>query len=233
MGASFVRIDKRHFLVDNETLDAPIKRISIPEGTVLITENFHSKVLSREELKSFTLCRGLSIDQRLLIPIPMDLLTFVNASSSFDIVSFQRNVFDYIYPYLTDVFDMINIESVSSQQYAMTLQNSIILSISAIENTLLAKGMSQYSISIDWNASPISDMFADAVVGVLSQSLSMVHILRAMTCRSTRPIENANGVLKRKGRNLMKFDKLMETAAVKVAATDEKKIKVDHRDVIN
>lgn len=160
---------------DNSYLD-------LPENTILVTENFKSKLVSSKDLGTHTSCRLGRIQQRMTIPLPDVVLQLRQMN--------RVNVLDIIIPHLEEVFDEIkrieneesninlkkegnNIDNID-QNVTNGLQSVVIQGLITVEENIL-----QDFIVVSWIGTPLADMVADCALGVIYQSLSANHYLRS------------------------------------------------------
>jgi cleavage and polyadenylation specificity factor subunit 3 len=87
--------------------------LKLSENSLLITENFNSKVVTTSELSNFTSCKFGNICEKLMIPLPHDLGSIIGmmVMKSEEI---ERKVIDYLIGHLEEVFDDIVILSGTS-----------------------------------------------------------------------------------------------------------------------
>jgi cleavage and polyadenylation specificity factor subunit 3 len=159
-------------------------KVTIPADAVLITENFTSKVLSSEDLKSYSSCRSLQLQQRFFVPVPPALLETIHSSSTTSTTA--AGLVDYVMPFLEDIFD--EIEVIGDEAQSIRVQGLVEVAV----RLEASPSPAQYQIS--WGANPMADMFADAVAGALQQALSMTSVLRSITCT---PSSNGSSKVKR------------------------------------
>lgn len=121
---------------------------SIPDKVLLVTENFSSRVIASKDLPTLTSCRMGVIKERLVLPVPQDLYL-----GSVDIVAL-------VHGQLAKVYDQISTEGSS-----LVVEDLVTISIDK-------------EVSITWSASPMADMLADSIVGLLTQLVSAPNLVR-------------------------------------------------------
>lgn len=170
----------------------------IPKDSILITENFISKVVTKNDLPNFTSCRPLKIKQRNIIPVSYELTVFIQQQLKNLSLSKASNdqsrlfgkpavdlsasdlMYKYILPFLEDIFDDIIFDIGSTNEMHMIIQH--LISIYIFNNTISSSSAtptSNYFYSVEWLANPMADMVADAVVGAILQGISTTSLLRA------------------------------------------------------
>jgi len=167
--------------------DASAAPVRIPEASILVSENFVSKIIAVEELSQHSSCRVGRVKQRILVPIPEGL---IGAKGG------DRAIVQAMVPYLEELFDYISTEECVSDngelQFTVCVQGTITL------HEELASGNQVSSIAVEWEASPAADMIADCVIGILLQALSAPSLLRrSMSADDDTGIRL--GLAKRKG----------------------------------
>lgn len=140
--------------------------IALPERSVLVTENFVSKVVLQEEVASYTSCRLGRITQKLLVPIPL----------SDDLLDLEINGFNsllsLLVPQLEELFD-----SVAFTSSWIQVQGQVMISVRKNSNSGISSD-NVPSLLVEWQASPVADVVADAVVGTVMQVFSVPAVLR-------------------------------------------------------
>ncbi len=153
--------------------------ICIPPGSVLVSENFVSKVVSIDELSQHSACRVGRVAQRILVPIPEGLLSTANKANTSD-----RTVLLAMMPYLEEMFDFIStsesLGEADEAQFNVLVQGNITLSeVKQSKGSIgPSSGALVSAIAVEWEASPSTDMIADCVIGILLQALSAPSLLR-------------------------------------------------------
>jgi hypothetical protein len=167
-------------------LQDPSAVLELPEKTILVTEDFKSKLVTCKELGQHTSCRLGRVQQRMTIPLPDVVLQLRQMN--------RVNVLDIITPHLEEVFDEIQRlnevdptagpgsglkqEGVLDQSHLLMkesgCQSVVVQSLITIEENLL-----QDFIIVSWIGTPLADMVADCALGVVYQSLSANHYLRS------------------------------------------------------
>lgn len=155
-------------------LENPSEVLKLPDSTILVTEDFKSKLVASNELGNHTSCRLGRVQQRMTIPLPDVVLQLRQMN--------RVNVLDIITPHLEEVFDDIkrNSLSVNKDESALIIdkisgtQSVVIQGLITIEEDL-----SQDFIFVSWIGTPMADMVADCALGIVYQSLSANHYLRS------------------------------------------------------
>lgn len=199
--------------VTNDSNTPPL----LANDTVLVTEQYTSKILARSDLPQFTSCRPLKLLQRLFIPISKTLLAFCKQMNILQ-QDLEEELLKYIQPYLQDIFDEIQIVSTNTtdtnhpndskdiitqshsylqiQQVVDVHVNQDYSNVSDVDETNVSSG---WMYIIEWNANPLSDMFADSISGMILQCMSTSSLLRSSLSSVCTPtnLMNSNS-LKRK-----------------------------------
>lgn len=163
----------------------PSAVLELPEKTILVTEDFKSKLVASKELGQHTSCRLGRVQQRMTIPLPDVVLQLRQMN--------RVNVLDIITPHLEEVFDEIQrineVDSGLKQEEQIGgsgsteisllkepagCQSVVVQGLITIEENLL-----QDFIIVSWIGTPLADMVADCALGVVYQSLSANHYLRS------------------------------------------------------
>ena len=150
-----------------------ISRVSMPESSILVVENFISKIVTVDELSYHSSCRIGKIKQRILVPIP-------NGMS--DTLAKDRKranngvILRAMIPYLEEVFEGVTLlESTTDESnvfdVSILIQGVVVLVEHMVDGQLNA-------IAVEWQAAPTSDMISDCAVGILLQALSTNSLLR-------------------------------------------------------
>jgi len=157
--------------------------VLVPEGSILVSENFVSKIIAVDELSQHSSCRVGRVKQRILVPIPEGLLSARGGEGS---------ALRAMVPYLEELFDFISTEEAGSGlQFSVCVQGSVTLS------EVRAASSQAGSIAAEWEASPSADMVADCAIGVLLQALGAPSLLRRSMSSDDTGIRL--GLAKRKG----------------------------------
>jgi cleavage and polyadenylation specificity factor subunit 3 len=163
--------------------------INLPSKTMLVTENFTSSVLTTEDFGTLKTCKLGNIKERLVLPVPQDISMLLmqtcdnNGDSNGDSYSLPSIVLTMLIKHLQRVYD--NVEYTNSTEIQVQGLVSIGMNTN-IDTNKIVRSLS--SISVSWNASPIADMLADSIVGLLTQLLSAPNLVRKaiqMNGRST------------------------------------------------
>jgi len=147
------------------------KQIDFPKDSVLVTENFVSRVVSTSEISNFTPCQIGRVLQRILIPMPKGL-GFNIASKKGEVKTETAIFLDILLPHLEDLFDVI---IHSDEQIQLQGLVTISIGISKIDDK--NKDTSS-SFIVEWEGSPMGDLVADTACGCIMQVLSAPSILR-------------------------------------------------------
>lgn len=174
---------------DEETMDGAKEASlahSLPSSTVLVSENFVSKIMSVDEVSKFSSCRRGSVHQRLLIPLAIrDFLGDMIDDESLSQRDLERNVLNAVFSYFEDVFDFVQIEDCPESEdethfHYLNVENFLQVFVENL--TAMTSNISDSAvIAVEWNASAAADMVADCVVGVITQVFSAPNLLRRTT----------------------------------------------------
>lgn len=162
---------------DMATLKGSDNKItSLPNNTILVTENFSSKLVSVEDISKHTNCRFGNISEKFTIPIPGDILLLFSKSKDSMVVELLKVVADY----LKEVYDDVVFED---SRKTVIVQNFI--TITFCESTQYGESSILSGLNVSWNASPVADMVADSVAGLLMQFFSATQLVR-MTINASK-----------------------------------------------
>lgn len=149
---------------------------SVPDDVVIVTENFHTKIMKTSEMSEYSSCRVGTIQQQMMVPLPQDILQLREHN--------RVNVIHMLLPHLQDVFDEVyeNIGDSTAAGESGTSKTTL-----CIENVVTMEecssdascGGKSGSVMVTWSASPTNDVIADCATGLLFQVLSTSHFLRA------------------------------------------------------
>jgi cleavage and polyadenylation specificity factor subunit 3 len=168
----------------------PSNSLSIPESSVLVNENFVSKIVAVSELSQHSSCRVGRVKQRVLVPVPEGLLG--GSGSGSEVGAIVRAMI----PYLEEVFDFIATEDAAGGDVSVLVQGSV-----SLAEDYSNSSSNVTSISVSWEASPSADMTADCAIGVLLQALSAPSLLRRSMADDDTGIRlgSSQSATKRKG----------------------------------
>eukprot|EP01038_Epipyxis_sp_PR26KG_P011446 gene11446-15334_t len=153
--------------------------LSLPSSTILVTENFSSKVVNSNELSNFTNCKFGKISQKMNIPLPKGIpfQAYTPKQIKSDDVKPRHGSFVLVTMMadaLEDVFDVISI----LHDGTITIQDLVTIKECFNEVNLTESSSTLSHVAIEWSASPVSDTVADCVVGIILQLFSTSNILR-------------------------------------------------------
>jgi hypothetical protein len=196
--------------------------VELPKKTLLVTENFQSQVLSLNDLSQYSNCKFSKIYEKLIIPIPKDILylfspsknstiaTALSSSSSSALASggsfdLEKVFLQLILNYLKPIYSTTEWSS-SSSASSLSVEKLVVLSCvvptassfatstgttirgndtksivaSEYSSLLATTGLPKVitGISIQWNASSVSDTIADSVAGLLLQFFAINNLIR-------------------------------------------------------
>lgn len=155
--------------------------VGLPPQTVLVTENFSSRLLSARDLPQMTSCRVGAIKQRLVVAVPADIAQMLVAQApthqSFE--GSQTLALALIARQLRLVYEEVQVESAAEAEQAVVVVEGVVtvrleFGISAGS----AKEVTLKALVLTWTASPVADMVADSVLGLLTQLLSAPSLVR-------------------------------------------------------
>jgi hypothetical protein len=176
--AATILLDK---MKSESFVETPSEVLELTENTILVTEDFKSKLVTCPDLGNHTSCRLGRIQQRMTIPLPDVVLQLRQMNNV--------NVLDIIAPHLEEVFDEIKRSSQSSDglkqetstsdafaafEKVISVQSVVVQGLITIE-----ENTGQDFIIVSWVGTPLADMVADCALGVVYQSLSANHYLRS------------------------------------------------------
>lgn len=143
------------------------KSIQLPQNSVLVSENFVSKVMTVDEMPRFSSVRRGRIRQRLLVPVSIDGVFHPPNDTSDAILG-------ALLPYIQDVFDSTTLEG-SDEMAHINVESMVTLSVQGLVGR--QKGEPTV-IAVEWVASSAADMAADCAVGIVTQTFSAPSLLR-------------------------------------------------------
>lgn len=143
------------------------KQIQLPENTVLVSENYVSRIMTVDEMPRFSSVRRGRIRQRLLVPVSIDGV-FKPPNDT------QDAILGALLPYIQDVFDMTSLEG-SGETAHVSVEDMVTLSVQGL--TSRQRGEPTV-IAVEWVASSAADMAADCAVGIITQTFSVPSLLR-------------------------------------------------------
>lgn len=123
-------------------------KISLPSNSLLVTENFNSKVVSTSELSNFTACKFGKISERLIIPVPNGLESMVGPIMKYD--DAELKILDLLMCHLEEVFDELNLREIdpiidtsnnvieysdNKNKYKIAIQSLVTLSVGYATST--------------------------------------------------------------------------------------------------
>eukprot|EP01041_Mallomonas_annulata_P002374 gene2374-4609_t len=169
--------------------------IELPPLSVFVSENFVAKVMSVQDVSTFTSCRLGRIRQKFHIPIP----------SGLGISGGDGTALEVIYPYVSDMFDTVecitqnndgNMSNLKKEKEDIpnNTNNNNDSNVNLVE--IIVQGMvsikesststTTSSIIIDWLANPMADIVADSIVSIVQQALSASSIVISNTINKKR-----------------------------------------------
>ena len=167
--------------------------VVVPPASVLVSENFVSKIIAVDELAQHSSCRVGRVKQRILVPIPEGLLSSGSKDSN-------RTIVSAMVPYLEELFDFISTEESPTEGGGGELELIVCVQGAIALSEAKASGTQVGSIAVEWEASPSADMIADCVIGILLQALSAPSLLRrSMSSDDDTGIRLGLSAAKRKG----------------------------------
>jgi hypothetical protein len=200
-----------HEMKSSSFAQDPSAVLELPNKTILVTEDFKSKLVSSKEIGQQTSCRLGRVQQRMTIPLPDVVLQLRQMN--------RVNVLDIITPHLEEVFDEIQRvnevdptagpglkheeqrsssggDGIHLMKETGGCQSVVVQGLITIEENL-----SQDFIIVSWIGTPLADMVADCALGVVYQSLSANHYLRSfwndLHIKSSSPRGECDGGTKR------------------------------------
>jgi len=108
--------------------------LKLCENSLLITENFNSKVVTASELSNFTSCKFGNICEKLLIPLPHDLGSIIGMMEMKP-EEVELKVLDYLIGHLEEVFDDIVLRDVSCDSSSSSSGGSSSIDIDGVHGS--------------------------------------------------------------------------------------------------
>lgn len=165
----------------------------LPAKSILVTENFTSKLVTAGELSSFTSCKFGRITQRMTIPLPKGLspaafrpLAYPTSPPLSEMTFSGESLLEHIESNLEDVFDSLlycedaNEEVVDVNSHLVGNKCLLVEGLVKIREGFVQENESfrLSHIEVRWSASPIADTIADCCVGMMLQMFSAISLLR-------------------------------------------------------
>lgn len=141
--------------------------IQLPTSTVLVSENFVSKVMTVDELPRFSSVRRGKIRQRLLVPVAVEGV-FTPPNDTAEVI------LSTLLPYVEDVFDTVSLQGRGDACY-IEVEGLVSLSMHGLSERDAGEPV---VVAVEWLASSAADMTADCAVGVVTQVFSAPSLLR-------------------------------------------------------
>jgi hypothetical protein len=196
---------------------------ALPAGTVLVTENFSSRVMSAQELPQFTPCRLSAIYERLVLPVPQDICQLLYSTASGTELQQQEEEEEkgwegsalaqrLICQQLAQVYDEVHCMQQADGVSCVTVQEIVRIQLTFSSSSSSggggnggheeSKGQEQRlsALTVCWTASPVADVLADSIVGLLAQMLSAPSLVRRAVAMAAGRERNAAAGGKAEGR---------------------------------
>lgn len=172
VGAELLRVLEHHQQIPVDVSGTTVSAVgmkttlSLPENTLLVTENFASKLVSVSELAQQTQCRIGSISEKLQIPLPLE------AASLLAQLELHRAV-AMIAEGLEDVYDGVEVLA----------EDEVVIQELVLVRLLAGSGYAQnvrslVGLEVVWKASAVADFIADSVASLLMQMFSASNLLK-------------------------------------------------------
>jgi Cft2 family RNA processing exonuclease len=158
--------------------------VAVPEKCLVVTENFQSQIVLANELSQFTSCRYGMILEKFILPIPQDCLSHLISlfASSSTGEEFDRVILNLLQSQLINVFQSVEYDSINQ---SLLLEKLVLITCVYPPPAYLAenphfsevKGITT-GVEVTWTASPLADLIADSVAGLLTNLFSATNLLR-------------------------------------------------------
>mmetsp|Transcript_5106 Transcript_5106/g.7817 ORF Transcript_5106/g.7817 Transcript_5106/m.7817 type:complete len:814 (-) Transcript_5106:54-2495(-) len=145
--------------------------VELPDNTLLVTEDFESKLVSASDIATHTSCRIGRIQQRMVVPLPGVVLQLREHN--------HVSVVNMLFPRLHEVFDDVKYSSSCTTSDDDIKSEDSKGSILIQEEVSVEEEKDKEFIVVAWVASPVADVIADCALGVIFQSLSAAHYIRS------------------------------------------------------
>ena len=181
--------------------------ISVPlqSNAVLVTEHFTSKLIHLEELSKYSSCAFGAIEEKLMIPLPTDILRlFLPAKSEENrddpvsapgvtgiaVSQLAQEILAVVCEHLVQVYDDVKLILGHGNDRIVIQQGLVSIEFTNASNaTMLYFNQPDVGgglgIAVVWNASPTADTLADSVAGLCLQFFSASMLVK-MTMAETR-----------------------------------------------
>jgi hypothetical protein len=148
----------------------------------LVTENFRSRVVRRNELATYTSCRLGTIKQRILIPIPGTIVDHFAVTKLDEGDNVVNALIKLLGASIEDVFDVVvtyDTEIVVQDLVTCSiLATSVVGAASASRASGMVQATGLQSVVLEWVSNPTSDMVADSTLAVITQAMSAPSLLK-------------------------------------------------------
>jgi len=195
----------------------------LPSNTLLITENFTSKVVAANEIAQYSSFRFCNIWQRMVVPVPKGFSIPVSSVElkRMSEVDWELKLLSLAASYLEEVFDKVQVvlsgegvgeEGVEKKQREgsdvtvrlkqegevenskVVVEDVVTVTAGRSPNSTASSSSLPYShLSVEWRASPLSDTIADSAVGILLQLFSTTSQLRLHQLAAAGSLGHAHG----------------------------------------
>lgn len=163
-----------------DEVNSTSKMLELPSSSILVTENFISKVVTSDELAAYTSCRLGRITQRMLVPIPLGVdFNQLLGKTKDD----NKELLELLLPYITELFDNVVLNTggnsnSSVKKAGRSINTGQVAKITIHNQVSISLGDNLGNAVVEWVASPMADLIADSIVGALLQIFSVPSILR-------------------------------------------------------
>ena len=155
--------------------------VGLDENVIIATENFTTKVFAASDLHTYTPYRRGTIYERLIIPLPAYLPAEVDNTSDMK-DGLASPILTMAALILGEVFDKI---CTAHKGTTLLIEDLIYVTLlydnsgssSSSSSSSGSSSMKPVAYAIEWEGSPVADMAADCIVGVLSEALSAPSLL--------------------------------------------------------
>lgn len=143
--------------------------VSLPPHTLLVTENFASKLVSASELAQQTQCRLGSISEKLHIPLPQEAAVLLAQLELSRASLFVAEALEDIY----EEVETVSVDELEVQQVVL-----VRLVTAPLPSSSAVSGERVVALEVVWKASALADFIADSVASLLMQLFSATNMLK-------------------------------------------------------
>jgi hypothetical protein len=148
-------------------------QLVLTEPVIVATENFNTKMFSTDELAAYTPFKRGRIFERIVIPVPSYVSSQLVKVANIDRKDLPSPVLTLAAFILAEVFDKI---------YAIDSGMSLLVEDIIYVRALCPTGSTSTvsAFAVEWEGTPVGDMAADSIVGMLTEGFSAPSLLLSL-----------------------------------------------------